>query len=1170
MAVDTFLQRSVLGIMQALFDAAPGAHLYYLFSQVTAQGMSLPLLVTTLIKTPEFNSSYTYADSLSTSEFAARFSNDLLGNRATQSDKNLIASIVVGQINGGASRGEAMSMVFGALLEVDDRNPVWGAAAAYYKHQIIDKILDNLLGDSTAVAKIKSDLTQGMINAAIQNGTAIADLVPVFISVLDSIPDTDPNYGDIAHRFHNKLAVSGYYSVDLMQSASTLSDLQSVITPVTSNDTTVELARMKADYFTTHSPYSAGTLVVTKNCDISGIDTTLYKTLIIDAGVQSLPRATATLTATQTAAFVSITKGANDRLAVIDSIANINAKAGNLGAADSITGLVKTSVDLSNTNLTSLTGLTIDDNAATTTIVTVTAAQASAFFGRIAKGAGDKLAVVDAIAAINAVQNLSAADRVTGVVSTSSNLSNTDLSRLTDLEIVTGSSSPTNVIMTAAQAKALDGHLVKANGNILTLVCVPSDISTLPGLTDAIICNVTITRDLRTLDLTKCIAMSISDGTATSISATLLAKQAQSLSGLVTKGMSDRLIVDDTPANVLAATDLSVADIIYATDLSGNTVTISEPELSRITTLRTAGKTVLTGATSNGLPQDVAKISISGGSLWVNTAPGNFTVALATMATIASLTAQSGASITLTGATNAGLPSALACLHVSGGGQVHVVGATGENLVISESGLASVGSLIAAPDASIALTDVTGAGLSNDLLKLKVSGTGGISFSGAFDESFNLGEGILLSLKSLTTKGAGTIAVSDVHGINLADILDITGISGTGSVSITGATGENLSISSATILSEPISSVTAATNQSVTLLDANAATLSADMAKLHVSGTGKINILGASGQNLSFTETGLGSFGTIAATGAGNITITDVTAANLANDLAMVSVASGIVNILLASGQAPTLTQSQLLKPVSITAAGGDSIWLTGATGASLTTVLSKLHVSAGGSIDVTGALNENLSLVAAGLASVSYIHTTGSGNITITDASAANVPALLNKLSILGTGTASLTFTDAATAFVSASASNNRKIIAGDTNGSITITNDTGKQTFYASAGATGNMVLVTKPGDSTSSTSTCDVLTVISSGTTMVGLAAISSDDTLWNVSNGSKATGLNGAGLVLDPTKYDTYIATVGGSDFLVYETAVNGSTYEAIKLIGTVTPATLQMNAGILYL
>lgn len=1164
-------QRSILGITQALFDAAPGADFFYLFSQAVAQGTSLPLLVTSLITTTEFNSKYTYPASLPVTEFADRFVNDLLGNRASQADKNMLADSIINQVAAGVSRGDAMSAIFSAAVGIPSDNPVWGTAAAFYKAEVITKVLDNLLGTSPVMADTKAYLLHTITDAAATDSAALGNLIVFYVSVLDAIPEYDPLYGELAHRFHNKLEVSEYYSLNLAQSGASLADLQSVVAPVAADDTTVLLARMKVDYFAAHPPWSSNSMVVSATIDISGIDASSYKRLIIDPGADSLPQATVTMTAAQAAAFSGITKATGGRLAVVDSIDGINACTGWLDSADSITGVVKSSVDLTTTNLASVIELAIDDGTSAAITATVTTAQASALFGNLTKGSGDRLAVVDSIKNIIAAPTLTHVDQVTGVVSTASDLSATNLTRLTDLRIDTASGTSISVTMSAAQAEKLADHIVKGAGASLTLLCVPSEISTLPALADAFICTVPISRDLRLLDLTKCIAMTINDGTSASVTATLLAAQAQSLAGRVTKGMSDRLAVDDTPANILATTALPSVDVVYATDLSGNNIAITESELGRFTLLRTAGETTLNNVTSKGLPQDVAKISIEGGSaLLVNAAPGNFTVALSTMATISRLTAQPDASITLTDATNSGLPQVIQRLKVSGSGLIQAIGATGENLVISESGLAPVGSLVAAQNASISLSDATGIALTADLEKLKVSGTGSISVTGALDERFTVTEATLLPLKSLIAQGTGDIAVSDVYNANLTAILGVTAIVGTGSVSITGATGENLTVSSLLIASEPIASVTTASNQHITLADANATTLAADTAKLHVSGTGKINILGAAGQNLGFSEAALGAFGSVSATGAGNISISDATAAKFASDLSAVSVSTGTINVLMAAGQALTVTQAQLTSAIHITAASGDSIWLTGATGSALSSDLGKLGVSGGGLIDITGASNENLSLAAATMASISTVHATGTGNILITDSTAANVEALLNKLSIIGTGAASVTFTDAQTASVSAAAANTRNIIASDTNGSISITNTAGKQTFSASPGATGSVQIITKIGDSTGNTSTCDILKLASSGTTMVGLSAISPDDALWNVTTTGKATALSGTGLVLDPLKYDAYIATVSGTDYVVYETAVNGSSYEAIKVVGTVTAAALQMNAGSLYL
>lgn len=1386
-------ERGILGIIQALFDATPGAEIYYQGSEMTKHGMSLPLLTFTLIRSPEFNSSYKYSSSLPPNEFATRFSNDLLGNRASPADKAEIASFIVQQLAEGTSRGDVMSIVFDALLGIPDDNLIWGNAAAHYKLEVIDRILENTLGNSIDVADIKSELRQAMIDGSYHGGFGIADLTITLIAIIDSISDSDQMFGHIAHRFHNKLDVSEYYSLYLQQPSVDLDILKSILAPVTANDLTVDLARMKADYFTGHTPYQSDVVIISKSIDISSIDTSVWHKAIIDAGTsQTSVIVTATMSVNQAVQFDSIVKGASGRLLIVDSIDVINAKASELHRiADGITGLVSASTDLSNVYLGNLSALAIGSIDGDAADVIITAQQAASLFGRVSKGAKDRLAVIDSIDNINAAHNVSAADTVIGYVPESADLSSHDLSRLTDIVIGVESTPGANVIMMAFQTEQLLGHIYKAAGTILTVVAVPSELNSLPDQADQVILNVTINSDLRTLDISKCVAMRINDGTISSISATVLAAQAQSLAGKVTKGIADKLIVDDKPVNVLAAADLSAADIIYATDLSGEPVSLTETELERITELRTAGITTLSEATSGKIQQDLAKIFTNGGKLLVNAAKGDFIVTMQFMGKIDGLTTQPDYSITLTEAINNGLPGIIDRLHTTGSGKLHVRGAVGENFSISEATLDLLGTITAATGANILVTGVSSSDLVNNLAKLIVSGRGGKFVEGALFENFNLTEDIVLTMKGLKATGGGNIAISNVHNGRLAELLAITEIVDGGSVSISGAAGEDLTVTPLMLSTEPISSVTAAAGRKITLNNAAASTLQDDLSRLHTSGGGVIDILGASGQSLSiskatldtcgavtatgngnitvagvtadqfindlskltvgsgkinlfltagqflavtpanllkpvvitavsgenitlnsataatlandltklqvsgggvinitgatnadlsvteahlasigtisatgsgnivindvtdnmllqdiakvslgtgkltintapgnftislsdlakvsdlnlkpggsvtladsiaatlavdltklhvsgggviniqgslgesfnFTETQLEVFGAITATGSGNITASNVTATGFATVLSKLTVATGLIDLYLKSGESLSVTPSNLVKPVSITAAAGDSLSLTSATGATIVSNLAKLHVSGGGFISVAGANNEHLTLTTAEMASVDSLTSSGTGNITVTGALSADVSALLNKLSATGSGTVSVTFGDAATATVDATTANNKKIIASDISGKIVITNDPGKQIFYATPGLTGYAELVSGLGDSTSNINTCDVLNLATTGSTLVNLSSISAITGNWNVTKSAKATDLAGSGLLLDPAKFDTYVARVGSSDYLVYETAVDGSSYEAIKIVGTVTPDSLVMDGGKLYL
>jgi hypothetical protein len=106
---------------------------------------------------------------------------------------------------------------------------------------------------------------------------------------------------------------------------------------------------------------------------------------------------------------------------------------------------------------------------------------------------------------------------------------------------------------------------------------------------------------------------------------------------------------------------------------------------------------------------------------------------------------------------------------------------------------------------------------------------------------------------------------------------------------------------------------------------------------------------------------------------------------------------------------------------------------------------------------------------------------------------------------------------------------------------------------------------------GHSGSTTSTADVITDLTSGD-RIDLSGLTIDGVF---ANAEKAQTLSGSALDvglagLDDLKFDVWVATVDSKDYLVYETAADGSSTELIE-IGATAPGTLanwQFSAGLI--
>jgi Ca2+-binding RTX toxin-like protein len=96
--------------------------------------------------------------------------------------------------------------------------------------------------------------------------------------------------------------------------------------------------------------------------------------------------------------------------------------------------------------------------------------------------------------------------------------------------------------------------------------------------------------------------------------------------------------------------------------------------------------------------------------------------------------------------------------------------------------------------------------------------------------------------------------------------------------------------------------------------------------------------------------------------------------------------------------------------------------------------------------------------------------------------------------------------------------------------------------------SGGAGNDVFVFAADDSGNATDTADTLELL------VGDTVASSGFTIASLITTGKATALAGTGLTLDAAVIEAYVATVSGQDYLVMESAANGSNIDVV-LIGT---------------
>lgn len=244
MALPAQQQTVILQLTQAMFNAAPGAiYLEALVSPVEA-GQSLADLAQSLMGNTLFFGK-NYATNLTPEAFADAFIQDLTGDNATADSKALAIDFITGKMAAGATQGEIIADVTGILSAIPVTDPVWGTAALAYNTANAAKIIDNLAGD-TASAGDKTgaiDYILAQMAAGKTFGATVVDL----ISLLDGMDHADPDWGNAAALFDNRIEVSRYYSIEKAGTATDLVTLQQILTGITPDVATVATAKAAVD-----------------------------------------------------------------------------------------------------------------------------------------------------------------------------------------------------------------------------------------------------------------------------------------------------------------------------------------------------------------------------------------------------------------------------------------------------------------------------------------------------------------------------------------------------------------------------------------------------------------------------------------------------------------------------------------------------------------------------------------------------------------------------------------------------------------------------------------------------------------------------------------------------------------------------------------------------------
>lgn len=255
MVLTTQQQTSILQLILALFKTAPGAmNLTILGSQLN-NGQSLADLAQSLAQSALFFDKH-YPTQLSHAEFAASFINDLIGSRASESNKNLLIDFIARKQANSASQGEIIAEVTGALSSVSFSDANWGKASRHYNTYNVSRVVNHLF-DNTFSPANKAVVADHMLTQ-ISAGKTFGDMVVWAIDTVAGVDRDNVVWGNAAMLLNNRTEVARYYSIDRAGIAIDRAVLQKILANVTVDARTIVTAKAAIDDLLSDGGASSG------------------------------------------------------------------------------------------------------------------------------------------------------------------------------------------------------------------------------------------------------------------------------------------------------------------------------------------------------------------------------------------------------------------------------------------------------------------------------------------------------------------------------------------------------------------------------------------------------------------------------------------------------------------------------------------------------------------------------------------------------------------------------------------------------------------------------------------------------------------------------------------------------------------------------------------------
>jgi hypothetical protein len=138
MPITAAQQMQLYKLAVGMFDAAPGLTYIDAWALSLDSGMTISAIYHALTSSPEFESlDPGFARTATNEQFASAYVDQLLGNTVSPANRTIALNFVLGQVNNGVSRAEAIKNAIETLDAISGTDPNFGAAAQRFDNRVV-------------------------------------------------------------------------------------------------------------------------------------------------------------------------------------------------------------------------------------------------------------------------------------------------------------------------------------------------------------------------------------------------------------------------------------------------------------------------------------------------------------------------------------------------------------------------------------------------------------------------------------------------------------------------------------------------------------------------------------------------------------------------------------------------------------------------------------------------------------------------------------------------------------------------------------------------------------------------------------------------------------------------------------------------------------------------